>query len=87
METYPTINLFPSLDEEDLKALADDIRENGLQHPIVLDRKGRLLDGRGRLAACELAQVEAEFTTYDGDRPDAYVLSVNLRRRSLTKRS
>lgn len=29
--------------------------------------------------------MEAEFTTYDGDRPDAYVLSVNLRRRSLTK--
>ncbi|WP_432012648.1 ParB N-terminal domain-containing protein [Streptomyces cucumeris] len=58
IETCPTINLFPPLDEDDLNALADDIRENGLQHPIVLDREGRLLDGRERLAACELASVE-----------------------------
>lgn len=35
--------------------------------------------------ACERASLEPSFITYNGDAPDVYVLSVNLRRRSLTK--
>ncbi|MFE7803779.1 ParB/RepB/Spo0J family partition protein [Streptomyces sp. NPDC057430] len=73
------------LDEEELQALADSIRELGLLHPIVLDPAGRVLDGRSRLRACELTGTEAAFTSYDGDDPRAYSLAVNSRRRHLTK--
>ncbi|MGW1974196.1 ParB/RepB/Spo0J family partition protein [Streptomyces sp. NPDC001889] len=85
IEFHPTASLLPLLDEDDLSALAHDIREHGLLQPIVVDRHGRVLDGRGRLAACEQAGTAPAFTTYDGDDPDIYILSVNLRRRSLTK--
>nr|WP_051433599.1 ParB/RepB/Spo0J family partition protein [Streptomyces niveus] len=77
--------LFPPLDEDELRALADDVRDRGLLHPIVLDSQGRLLDGRGRLRACEAASVEPAFVTYEGDDPSGYALSVNLRRRNISK--
>ncbi|WP_435059126.1 ParB N-terminal domain-containing protein [Streptomyces sp. bgisy060] len=73
------------LDEEELQALADDIREHGLRKPVVLDSTGRILDGKNRLRACEIASVEPTYTTYDGDDARAYVLSANSRRRHLTK--
>ncbi|WP_370666688.1 ParB N-terminal domain-containing protein [Streptomyces sp. IBSBF 2507] len=73
------------LDEDELQALADDIRDLGQLQPIVLDSSGRILDGRNRLRACELAEVTPEYVTYSGDDPSAYTLSVNLRRRSLSK--
>ncbi|MFD5459627.1 ParB N-terminal domain-containing protein [Streptomyces olivaceus] len=72
------------LDEDELQALADDIRDLGQLQPIVLDSSGRILDGRNRLRACELAEVEPEYITYSGTNPSAYTLSVNLRRRSLS---
>ncbi|MGW0015810.1 plasmid replication/partition related protein [Streptomyces tendae] len=62
-----------------------DIQENGLLQPIVLDRSGRILDGRGRLAACERLRIEPAFVTYDGTGTDTYSLSVNLKRRSFSK--
>ncbi|MFF2567296.1 ParB/RepB/Spo0J family partition protein [Streptomyces sp. NPDC058084] len=77
--------LFPELDEDDLHALAEDIKENGLLHPVVLDRSGRIIDGRNRLKACEIAEIEPSYTTYEGDDPDGYALSANIHRRNLTK--
>lgn len=82
---HPIADLFPMLSDEELKEMAADIAERGLLQPIVLDGQGRILDGRNRVAACELAGVEPEFTTYDGDDPDGYALSVNIARRHLTK--
>ncbi|MFE2560813.1 ParB/RepB/Spo0J family partition protein [Streptomyces sp. NPDC059352] len=77
--------LFPELDEDDLNALADDIKENGLLHPVVRDRSGRIIDGRNRLKACEIADMEPSYTTYEGEDPDGYALSANIHRRNLTK--
>lgn len=68
-----------------MAVLALDIQENGLLQPIVLDRQGRILDGRGRLAVCKHLGIEPVFVTYDGAAPDIYSLSVNLKRRSFTK--
>ena len=82
---HPIADLFPMLGDEELKELAHDIAERGLLQPVVLDDQDRILDGRNRVAACELAGVEPEFTTYDGDDPDGYALSVNIARRHLTK--
>lgn len=85
MDHHPIADLFPMLAEDELKDLANDIAERGLLQPIVLDSDGRILDGRNRVAACELAGVDPQFTTYDGDDPDGYALSVNIARRHLTK--
>ncbi|MEV5449479.1 ParB N-terminal domain-containing protein [Streptomyces sp. NPDC052535] len=85
IESHPANSLIPPLDEDDLAVLMHDIQENGLLQPIVLDRSGRILDGRGRLAACERLNIEPAFITYDGAGADIYSLSVNLKRRSFTK--
>lgn len=85
LSVHPVADLFPMLADDELKDLAIDIAERGLLQPIVLDTEGRILDGRNRHAACAIAGVEPTFTTYDGDDPDGYALSVNIARRHLTK--
>ncbi|WP_317453658.1 ParB N-terminal domain-containing protein [Streptomyces sp. CBMA152] len=85
MDHHPIADLFPMLADDELADLAEDIKQRGLLQLIVLDPQGRILDGRNRLAACERAGVEPEFTTYDGDDPDGYAVSVNITRRHLTK--
>lgn len=71
------------LPEDELDDLAEDIKTNGLQHPIVV-KDGELIDGRNRLAACESAGVEPSFEELDGQEPVAYILSANLARRHMT---
>ncbi|MCY0957727.1 ParB/RepB/Spo0J family partition protein [Streptomyces sp. H27-H5] len=85
LDAHPVADLFPMVPDDELKELAHDIAARGLLHPIVLDPEGRILDGRNRYAACELASVEPTFTTYEGDDPDGYALTVNIARRHLTK--
>lgn len=83
-EVHPLAAKFPMLCEEDLDELAEDIATVGLNHPIVIDERGTLLDGRNRLAACRLAGVEPQFETFTGPSPVAFIISENLRRRDLT---
>ncbi|MER6190241.1 ParB N-terminal domain-containing protein [Streptomyces cyaneofuscatus] len=85
IESHPTNSMIPALDEDDLAVLMHDIQENGLLQPIVLDPAGRILDGRGRMAACERLRIEPVFATYEGTGTDIYSLSVNLKRRSFSK--
>jgi ParB-like chromosome segregation protein Spo0J len=84
-EVHPVAELFPMLAADELDELASDIQERGLLQPIMLDVEGRVLDGRNRLAACELIGLEPAFMTYDGDDPGGYALAVNIARRHLTK--
>lgn len=81
---HPIAALFPMMPEDDLAALVDDIKENGLRQPLMIDASGQLLDGRNRMKACELAGVEPRFETYDGD-PVALIWSLNDRRRHMSK--
>lgn len=83
MKVHPAAEAFPLLGEVELAELADDIRENGLRFPIIVDADGQLLDGRNRMRACEIAGVEPTFETYVGD-PLAYIVSANVARRHLT---
>lgn len=83
MTIHPVANLFPILSKDELRELADDIKANGLQQAIVM-QGGTLLDGRNRLAACELAGVKPTFTEYTGESPVAFIIGVNLHRRHLT---
>ena len=82
---HPVADLFPMLPDDELKTLAADIKTRGLLHPIVLDTKNRIIDGRNRYAACQIAEIEPQFTTYDGSDPDGYALAVNALRRHMSK--
>ena len=81
--THDYANIFPILMDCELAALAEDIKANGLNEPIVM-HEGKILDGRNRYAACQLAGVEPITREYDGDDPLAFVLSQNLHRRHLS---
>lgn len=84
-EAHEAATLFPMLGGEELRALADDIRRNGLIHPVVM-LGGKVLDGRNRLRACEMAGVVPRFDELkECASPTAYVLSANVQRRQLTK--
>lgn len=84
MEVHPLAALFPMMTDDELYDLADDIRENGLLHPIVVDAGGVLIDGRNRLRACEIAGVDPKFSKLNGHDAAAYIVSANLERRNLT---
>ncbi len=81
---HPVADLFPMLPDDELKDLADDIKTNGLQQPVVVS-DGVLIDGRNRLAACEMVDVEPDFVELNGSDPVAFILSANLARRHMTK--
>lgn len=83
-EFHPAANLFPLMGEAELRDLADDIRDQGLQVPITL-HEGKILDGRNRYRACELAGAEPRFVVWAGEgSPTAWVISLNAKRRHLT---
>lgn len=84
MKTHPVADLFPMMGEDELAALAEDIKANGLKHPIVRDEEGRIVDGRNRFKACELVDVEPQFIETNGDDPLGLVVSLNIKRRNLT---
>jgi hypothetical protein len=77
--------LFPMMTDDELTNLAEDIKENGLLHPIVLDGDGVLIDGRNRLRACEIAGVEPTYQSLNGHDAAAFIVSANLARRNLSK--
>lgn len=82
---HPAADLFPMVDGEELAALCNDIKERGLQQPIIVWRDGSLIDGRNRLVACYRTNQEVVLETYDGDDPVQFSLSANLHRRHLNQ--
>jgi hypothetical protein len=84
-ESHDAAKLFPMMDGNDMQDLVSDIRKHGLIKPITIF-EGKILDGRNRLAACKMAQVEPRFESWipNGCTPTEWVLSVNLKRRQLT---
>lgn len=84
LEIHPAGDLFPTISGDDFALLRDDIKTNGLRVPIVL-YEDKILDGRNRYLACSALGMEPKFTTYKGQDPAAYVVSLNLHRRHLTE--
>lgn len=80
---HSACTIFPQLPDSELKDLADDIAVNGLRNPVVL-LKGKILDGRNRYLACEIAGVKPRFIEFQGEDPIGWVVSQNLVRRHLT---
>jgi len=85
MKVHPAANLFPMMPDDELQELARDIAANGLIHPIIIDDQKQLIDGRNRMAACKIANVEPRFEQLNGHDALAYIVSANLQRRNLTK--
>lgn len=84
LEFHEAADLFPLMDRDELQALADDIARNGLEEAIALC-DDRILDGRNRYLACQLAGVEPDWCTVEPKDPVAYVISMNLHRRHLNE--
>ena len=80
---HPAADLFPMVDGDELSELCSDIKERGLQQPIIVWRDGTLLDGRNRLVACYRTNQEVVLKSYEGDDPVQFSLSANLHRRHL----
>lgn len=81
---HPACLLFPPLADDELRLLADDIKQRGLLHPIIT-HEGMILDGRNRLAACKIAGVEPRFEEWqETGSPIEWAISTNLHRRHLT---
>jgi hypothetical protein len=83
-EPHPACKAWPEMPQDELQALAEDIRTNGLREPITLTPDNLLLDGRSREAACEMIGIEALTIIYEGD-PFAFSLSKNKFRKHLSK--
>ncbi len=77
---------FPFLHGEEMEDLIQDIRTNGLRHPIVLF-ENEILDGRNRYLACDQAGVTPRYECFSGTRQEAfrYMVSCNLHRRHLNE--
>jgi hypothetical protein len=82
---HPAAAVFPEMAAADLQALADDIKQNSLVHPIMRTPDGVIIDGRNRLKACEIAGVEPRFEDYTGSNPVGFIVSSNLKRRQLNE--
>lgn len=80
---HPLCETLPDMPADQFSSLVEDIRANGLRHPIVLF-EGKILDGRHRFRACTDASVAPAFEEFTGTDPLAFVLSENLRRRHLS---
>lgn len=88
MRVHPLADMFPMMADDELQALADDIKANGLLHPIVRTVDGKtLVEGRNRLKACDIADVDPVFDDriHDDDEARALIMSANVTRRHLSK--
>jgi hypothetical protein len=82
---HPAALVFPEMSPADLDGLVEDIKQNGLAHPIVRTSEGVVLDGRNRLKACEIAGIDPQFEIYEGSNPVGFIISSNLKRRQLNE--
>ena len=88
LPVFPAADIFPMMAKDDLAELAEDIKVNGLREPVVVadvDGKPMLVDGRNRRAACDIAKIKPEYRTLNGEDLNAFVISMNIRRRHMTK--
>lgn len=91
---HPAAAVFPMLPDDELDELAEDIKANGLQQPIVVKEMALegdpepyiyLVDGRNRREACKRAGVEPDVRELNGADPVAFIISSNINRRHMTK--
>lgn len=84
MDFHPYANLFPLIEGAEFDALVADVAAHGVREPVWLYEE-KILDGRNRYRAAQVAGVECPMRTYDGDSPLQFVVSLNLHRRHLSE--
>jgi len=87
-EVHPAAAAFPLIEGEEFEELVRDIKKSGLREPIVLTHdQTKLVDGRNRYRACEVAGVDMVFRQLGSHYTEPMVLdfivSANLARRHL----
>lgn len=87
LQPHPYAALFPMMPEEELIALADDIRQHGQKLAIVVNADDLIIDGRNRAVACRMAGVDPVIDALPLDDREVlqYVVSANVHRRHLTE--
>lgn len=82
---HETSFIFPGMNDDEYRALRDDIAANGLLEAIWLHPDGSIIDGRHRHRACLDTETPPRFQTWDGNGSlVAFVVSLNMHRRHLT---
>lgn len=84
MKPHRLAKYFPLLEGEEFDLLVEDIKKNGQLEPIVT-YQGEILDGVNRWEACERLGIEPITEEYEGNDPESYVVSLNIKRRHLNK--
>jgi|DEB0MinimDraft_10_1074344.scaffolds.fasta_scaffold11008_4 phage N-6-adenine-methyltransferase len=84
MEYHELANIFPMMSESEIQELGNDIKQNGQQESIIVYQE-KILDGRNRFQACQVAEVLPIYEEYKGDDPLSFVISLNLKRRHLSE--
>lgn len=84
MQFHPLAEIFPLIEGQAYSDLVADIIKHGVREPVWL-YEGKILDGRNRWRAAQLAGVECETREYEGDDPAGFVVSLNLHRRHLSE--
>ena len=82
MKVHPATDCWPMMAADEYAELVEDIRNKGLQQPLVMFGDA-LLDGRNRLKACDELNITPCTMQYEGDDPVGFIISTN-RRRNLT---
>src|SRR5579871_394920 len=84
LEIHPFAKRYRQMLPAEFLALKEDIRENGLQEPIILF-DGKILDGRNRFLACLelhagglLKRGDPKFTEFYGAEVEAHQLVTSL---------
>jgi hypothetical protein len=89
-KVHPAADVFPWMSDEELAALGEDIKANGLRVPILTWDGGDgpvIVDGRNRLEAMERVGLTAgsPFFQVSVKDPVSLIISLNIHRRHLNK--
>ena len=84
LRLHPLARAIPKMSEQEFLHLGEDIKQHGVQVPIV-PFDGQVLDGRHRVAVAAALRVPVRIDQLDGDEAAArdHVVSLNLQRRNL----
>lgn len=86
--TAPGLQFMPEQTPETIAALREDIREHGVQTPVVVDQHGRILDGNNRAAIADELDLEYPTETVhvkDDDEAEDRAIALNLKRRTISQ--
>lgn len=84
LEGHPFAAIFPMLAGEEAREFNAKVKADGVRVPVVLF-EGKILDGRNRRRAAQLAGIMCPAEEYVGADALRYVIALNLDRRHLTE--